>query len=126
MVEMLIATSVLLVAVIGAYSAQLASMQAVRQTTDRSAALTDLEACLEQVMATPAEQLPIPGSAFEHGQPVAAFEGLHLQEERIVVTYPGYVPAGTVPDPLTIVLTATWVDSSGRAGSQSLRSMKTR
>ncbi len=126
MVEMLIATSVLLVAVIGAYSAQLASMQAVRQTTDRSAALTDLEACLEQVMATPAEQLPIPGSAFEHGQPVVAFDGLHLQEEQIVVTYPGYVPSGTVPDPLAIVLTATWVDSSGRAGTQSLRSMKTR
>lgn len=126
MVEMLIAVGVLLVAVIGAYSAQLTSMQAVRLTTDRSTALTDLQACMEQVMAAPTEQLPVAGSAFEHGQPVAAFEELHLQEQRIVATYPGYVAPSTIPDPLTVVLTATWVDSAGRTGSQTLRSMRVR
>ena len=52
-------------------------------------------------METP-DLLPNAGSKYEHGVPIAAFEGLHLREQRIVATYPGYVTGGAVLDPLTM------------------------
>ena len=57
--------------------------------------------------------------------PCAEFDGLHLRDERLVVTYPGYT-AGSAPDPLPIVVTVSWSDFKGRARSLRLMSMKAR
>ena len=124
MLEMLIAISVLLVAVGGSYLSQVTSMGLIEQSRDRAQALMDLEACMQQVALLPSASLPVAGSAFEHGLPVAFYEGLHLPEQRIVATYPGFDPALEVPDPLQVVLTATWEDRMGREQSQRLRGMR--
>jgi hypothetical protein len=71
-------------------------------------------------------QIPVAGSPFEAGQPIAAFEGLHLKDERIVATYPGYTAGLAVPDPLQIVLTATWTDFRGRPRNMRIACLKTR
>ncbi|MGK0219247.1 MAG: prepilin-type N-terminal cleavage/methylation domain-containing protein [Planctomycetota bacterium] len=126
MIEMLIAIGVLLVAVGGSYVSQLTSMGVIEQSRDRAQALMDLEACMEQVVLLPSASLPVAGSSFEHGVPVAMYEGLHLSEQRIVVTYPEFDPALEVPDPLQVVLTATWEDRLGRSYSQRLRGMRVR
>jgi hypothetical protein len=72
------------------------------------------------------ENLPQAGSDFAHGQPVPFFEDLHLDQERIVATYPGYVPGGPVPEPLPVVLTITWRDFKGRPRTMQLASMRVR
>jgi hypothetical protein len=51
---------------------------------------------------------------------------LHLRDQRIVATYPGYTLGGSVPDPLPIVMTTTWTDRRGVQRSAVLRGMKTK
>ena len=126
MIEVIIAISVLLVAVVGAYSSQLASLGLVEQSRASTVAMTDLSACMEQVMASSAELLPLPGSDFAHGGSVAAFEDLHLRDERIVVSYPGYQLNAEVPNPLQILITASWTDNRGREHQETLSSLRAR
>ena len=126
MVELMVAISILLFAVAGAVASQVASQRLADTGAETSASMADLQACMEQVLLQPVETIPVAGSAFAANQPVAAFEGLHLTDERIVATYPGYVVGGTVPDPLEIVLTSTWRDHGGRTRTLRLACMKTR
>jgi hypothetical protein len=93
---------------------------------DTNIAMGDLQACMERLLIERLVNLPVPGSEFEAGQPVAGFTNLHLQNEVIVASYPGYVPGDPVPDPLTIVLTLSWLDAQGHTRLEVLRSMKTR
>lgn len=126
MVELSIAITVLLVAVLTAFEVQLASQRLVRTSRETNTAMADLQAAMEELLLLPKDDIPVAGSAFEVDQPIAAFEGLHLDDERIVATYPGYVLGGPIPDPLEIVLTETWTDHRGRQRTLQLSSMKTR
>lgn len=126
MVEVMVAIGVLLVAVVTAFGGQLTSFRLMSSSREDNAAIADLAACMEEVMLEPVAGLPVAGSPYEQDVPIAAFEGLHLRQQRIVATYPGYVAGGVVPDPLTIVLTATWRDSRGLARRLELRSLRVR
>ena len=126
MVEVMVAIGVLLVAVLTAFGSQLTSFRLMSSSREDNTAIADLAACMEEVMLETVDTLPVAGSRYEQGAPIAAFEGLHLREQRIVATFPGYVAGGAVPDPLTIVLTATWRDARGIARRLELRSLKVR
>jgi len=126
MVEVMVAIGVLLVAVVTAFGSQLTSFRLMSSSREDNTAIADLAACMEEVMLETVVTLPVAGSVYAHEASIAAFEGLHLREQRIVATYPGYVAGGPVPDPLTIVLTATWRDSRGLARRLELRSLKVR
>lgn len=126
LVELMIAISVLLITVAGAVSSEIASQRLLVTSTETSTAMTDLQACMEKLQLMAIEDIPIVGSEFEADQPVEAFEGLHLADQRIVASYPGYVVGQAVPDPLEIVLTLTWSDPQRRGRSLQLASMKTR
>lgn len=126
MVEVMIALGVLLVAVLGAFSSQAASSNLIRISREADLAMADLQACMEQALTLNTDDLPTEGSLFEEGQPVALYEGLNLEGETIVTTYPGYVAGQTVPDPLEIVLTLTWNDYGARTRTAILRSVKVR
>jgi len=126
LVEVMLALGVLLVAVLGAFSSQVASSNLIRTSRETDLALADLQACMEQALTLTTDDLPIPGSLFEDGQPVALYEDLNLEGESVVTTYPGYVVGQTVPDPLEIVLTLTWNDYGTRPRTVTLRSVKVR
>ena len=126
MVELMVAISILLFAVAGAVASQVASQRLTDTGVETSAAMADLQACMEQVLLRRLEDIPIAGSPFAADQPVAAFEGLHLTEERIVASYPAYTAGGTVPDPLEIVLTISWRDHGRRIRNLRLACMTTR
>ncbi|MCB9912110.1 MAG: type II secretion system protein [Planctomycetes bacterium] len=126
MVEVMIAIVVLLVAATAAFSSQMTSMRLVKQSREMGVALSDLQACMEAVRMRPVEQLPIAGSPFAHGVEVAAYHGLHLREERLIATYPGYTPGGAIPEPLPIVLTATWTDERGGQRTMRLQTVRAR
>ena len=126
MVEVMMALGIMLVAVLGAFSSQVASSNLIRISRESDLALADLQACMEQALTLSTDDLPIAGSPFEDGQPVALYEGLNLEGESIVTTYPGYVEGQTIPDPLEIVLTVTWNDYGTRLRTVALRSVKVR
>ena len=125
LVELMIAITVMMVAVLATFVTQLSSHNLMRTARDTNVAMGDLQAAIEQVLVFPCNQLPQPTGRFPNGQAIAAFDGLHLANERIVVTYPGYA-GGAIPDPLQIVLTLTFNDHAGRQRVLRLASMKTR
>ena len=126
MVEIMIAIAVLLIAVLGAFSAQMTSLNTIRQSRETDMAISDLQACMEQILAEPSAEIPISGSQFEADRPVAHYTSLNLSNEVLTPTYPGYSLGAEVPDPLEIVLTLDWLDFSGRQRQLELRSLKVR
>jgi prepilin-type N-terminal cleavage/methylation domain-containing protein len=126
LIELMIALTVLLVAVLGTVVTQLGSSALVVQSRETNRASADLTAAMEALLILPPDQIPTPGR-YPPGQSIAAFDDLHLANERIVPSYPGWA-GGTadVPDPLPIVLTLTFQDFKGRQRQMRLASMKTR
>lgn len=126
LIELMIAITVLTVAVLSTFITQISAHNLMRTSRETNTATADVQAAMEQLLLLPMNTIPIAGSAYVPGQPVAAFTGLHLRDETIVPTYPNYAGGPTVPDPLQIVLTITWSDFAGRQRILRLASMKTR
>ena len=116
---------VLLIASMGAFSAQIASLNLTKTSRETNIAMSDLQAAMERLLAEPAAELPQPDSPYEQGVPIEAFTDRNLRDEQMVATYPGYVAGGDTPDPLTIQLTVTWADFQGRPRQLQLSSMRT-
>ncbi len=120
----MVAIVVLLIATSAAFMSQLISMRMVDQSRDIGVAISDLEAALDQVRTSPIGSLAVPGSAYEHGGNIAQYDDLHLRNQRIVVSYPEYVQGNELPDPLRIVLTATWTNNRGGQRTESLQTAR--
>ena len=116
MVELMVAVGIMLVTVMAAFSGQLTSMGLVGSSRETTAAISDLQACMEQLLTLQLDEIPVPGSDYEADQPVAVYEERNLASERIVASYPGYVVGDPVPNPLSIVLTCTWTECHSPAG----------
>jgi len=125
LVEMMIASMVLVVAVLATFGSQLKARDLLDTARETQVATAELQAAMERILLLQIDRIPGPASLYADGQPIAAFENRNLDGERIVADYPGYA-GGTVPDPLPIVLTITWNDPRDRLRTLTLRSMKTR
>lgn len=126
LVEVMVAIGVLLVAVVSAFGSQLTSFRLMTTSREDNTAVSDLAACMEELLLVPIDALPIASSRFADGVSISGYEGLHLRDQRLVATYPGYTAGGAVPDPLEIALTATWRDQRGAARRIELHSLKVR
>ena len=124
--EVLVAVAILLVAVLGTLGTQITSHNLIRTTQETETATTDLQAAMERILMFSPDQIPIAGSPFQANQPIAMFNALHLRNEQMVPTYPGYVVGLPVPDPLQITLTVTWNDFRGRPRNMRLSCTRTR
>lgn len=125
-IELTITLVILVIVWGGALSSQLAASDLVQTGRQTAIASTDLQSCMDRILLEPIDSVPIAGSPFEADLPIALFEELHLDSERIVPNYPGYVPGTEIPDPLTIVLTITWRDFDGRQRTMQLATLRTR
>jgi type II secretory pathway pseudopilin PulG len=125
MVELMIAATILMIAVLSTFVAQIGSNNLLRVSRETNTGMADLETAMESVLLRPVDEIPIATSPFKPNVPIAAFTNLHLSGETIVPTYPGYA-GGTIPDPLEIVLTLRFKDFKGRQRTMQLASMKTR
>lgn len=121
LVEVTIAVTVLLVAVLSTFLSQISAHDLLRQARETNTATADLQATLERILTRGVEQIPI---QFPPGAELATSPS--LRDESIVAAYPGYAVGAAVPDPLTIVLTATWTDARGGARTLRLSTAKTR
>ena len=109
LVELVISAGVLLVVSLAGYSAQVRSNSLLDSSRTRAIAIADLESCMEDLLTSSTVLIP---AAFPDGASIPNYEDLHLTNERITPTYPG-LTGSNVPDPLQIVLTATWTTSTG-------------
>jgi len=124
LLELLVAATVMTMAVLGSLSAHAGSQNLTRSARETGRAVSDLQAAMEGLLLVPLEDVVDAAGPWAPGAPVAEFEGLHLRGERIVTTYPNY-DGGTVPDPLEVVLTVTWLDPRGGTRTLSLSTLKT-
>lgn len=123
MLELVVAIAILLVSTLAAFASQVKSHELMDSSRDSASAMTDLEVCIEELLTRTADEMPV---AFPPGDSVPGYDDLHLPAESIVPQYPGFVAGGAVPDPLEIVLTATWNDGRGRPQRATLATIKTR
>ena len=125
LVEVMLATDVLVVTLMAAVSGQMAALNLMRTTRENNTATAELTAAMEELSGLGIDSLPGAGSPTADGQPIAKFDGRALHNESVVATYPGYTP-GNVPNPLTIVLTLSWTDWAGRPARMHVATMKAR
>ncbi|MCY2961110.1 MAG: prepilin-type N-terminal cleavage/methylation domain-containing protein [Planctomycetota bacterium] len=126
LIELMIAITVLLVAVLCTFTSQLKSRDLLQTSRETTIAMAELQEAMERILLRPVDTIPIASSAYADGRPIAAYTDRNLSNEQIVPDYPGYTAGGPVPDPLPIVLTITWNDPRGRPRTKTLCSMKTR
>ncbi len=122
MIELMVAISVLLVAVLSTFSTQVTSLNLMNTSRETNTAVSELQTAMEDVVLLGVDSIL---SRYPADQSLPAYDDRALSAERIIPTYPG-VAAGVTPETLPIVLTITWNDFHGRPRSLVLRSMKTR
>ncbi len=105
LLELMFALTIMAVGVMAAFMSQMGSMSLMRTAEEQEVVLTDLQACVEEMLSLNPEDL--------------------LRDERIVATYPDYT-GGSVPDPLVIRLTASWTDFEGHPRTMDLVTAVTR
>jgi len=125
LLELLIAIAIASVVLLGVGVAQSVCFELGRTSQETLVATADLESAMEALTIVPLAELADPAGPYPSGRPMAEFEGLHLERERIVPTYPDLDGART-PDPLEIRLTLTFADHAGRPRSLAIASLKTR
>jgi hypothetical protein len=122
LLEVMIAISVLLIAVMAAMSTQVSSMNLIRASEESNTAVSDLHVAMEELLVTTqVANIPV---LFPAATPIPAFTNLNLGGETVVPTYPG-MGAGPVPDPLEVILTLTWNDWRGRPRQARVATMVT-
>ncbi|HUR29338.1 MAG TPA: hypothetical protein VM509_14210 [Planctomycetota bacterium] len=126
MIELSMGVVILVVSISAAISSQLLAHNLLRTSRETNLAMADLRGAMELALLLSPAALPIAGSEFESGTSIARFDDLHLANEAITATYPGYVAGNPVPDPLQVVLTIRWNDWQARARSMSLATLRTR
>lgn len=122
LLELMIAVVLLTFGVLSAFLGQITSLNLLRAARERNTAMSDVEACMELILAEPLEDIP---GTYPDGAPVPFYNDLHLTNQRVVPTYPNFA-GGVVPEPLEIVLDITWVDWRGRPQATRLASVRTR
>ena len=127
MIELLVAITVTTIAILGALSAESMCTKLNRTSHETNRATADVQSAMEELLLLPIASIPDPNrGGVAPGAAVPAYDDLHLPQEAVVATFPNYDGAGSVPDPLEVVLTVTWQDAAGRDRSLTVSSMKTR
>jgi prepilin-type N-terminal cleavage/methylation domain-containing protein len=123
MLELMIAVVLLAIGVLSAFYGQVSALNLLRSMRERNTAMSDLEACMERILAEPLDAIP---TAFPGDTPIEDYADLHLIGQQLTPSYPGFAGVGDVPEPLEILLTASWNDWRGRPQTIRLASVRTR
>ena len=125
LVELVVALSIASIVILGVGLTQAAAVELNRSSDETNRAVSDIRTAMEELLSLPLDEVPDVGGPFAPGIPVPAFSDLHLDGERLVVTYPNFA-GGSVPDPLEVLVTVTWNDFAGRMRSISMATLMTR
>lgn len=122
LVEVMVALSVLALALGYTMRVQGGAMALIESNQDSMTATADLQAAMEQVLLQTRDNIPV---NFPEGVPIAAFTNIHLPNQQIIPSYPD----GAGADPLEIQLTLTFTNMKHGTDvprAMTLFSMKTR
>ncbi len=117
-VEMIVAMAVLATGALIAFPTMLSFFDLSRTARDENIATHDLSSAAEDLIATPFSQIVV---SYPDGQPIPKFTDLHLNEQRVLVSYDD-----VAADPLVITLSATWSDHRGRDRREVFRCLRTK
>jgi prepilin-type N-terminal cleavage/methylation domain-containing protein len=123
LIELTVAIAILLVGALAAFATQVMSGQIIDSSEDVTVVISDLEACMEEMLLQPAGDMP---GLYPEGVEVPGYDGLHVRNEGIIPNYLNWADGDPLPDILEIELAATWLDSRGRIQRQSLVTAKAR
>jgi prepilin-type N-terminal cleavage/methylation domain-containing protein len=122
MLEVMVATTVLVTAAIGSGMAQMASHNLLRTSTETTLAVDELHNAMERVLLLPRRDLAISDGLYAPGQKIEAFNDHALADEQIAVTYPGAVVDQPPPESLEVQLAITWTTFDGHTRTLTLHS----
>ncbi len=126
LIELMMAVVILVVSICAAISSQVIAHNLLRTSRESNTALSDLQGAMELAILQNPAALPLAGSEFESGVAIPRFNNLHLRNQTVTATYPGYVVGAAVPDPLQVVMTIRWNDYLERPRTLSLATMRAR
>lgn len=113
LLELMIAITVMLIGVAAAFGGQVGTQSVIRQSRETQLALTQLEAVGEAVIAQVPQQLP-ESPDYGDGLVIDLPTEVPLRNLQLVCTYPDFVAGQEVPNPLEVLIAATWTDFEGR------------
>lgn len=134
LVELMVAITVLMIAVVGTVQAQLQALDLMRSSRESDVAMADLRAAMEELLLlSPAAIIAAdtgvgatPPLKYVEGAPITSWSDRNLRNERIVVDYANWNAGDLViADPLEIQLTSTWTTFKGGTRSLNLITKKT-
>lgn len=114
--ELMIAIGVMLVGLAAAFSGQISTTSLIQQSRDRQLALGYVEGVAESVATLPTGDLP-EHPDYGDGLVVPGTDSSGLPNLEVVCTYPDWDVGKPVPNPLEVVITATWTDRSRRTST---------
>jgi Tfp pilus assembly protein PilV len=123
LVEVMIAFTILTIAILGSLAAHISCVRLAESARETQIATADARSALEEILLLPSDQIP---SSYPADQELDAFHELHLEQESVAVHYPGYDGVGEVPDPLEVRVEIRWLDAAGRLRSLDLASLRAR
>jgi len=121
LVELMLVSSILLVAILALWQVYIASLGLVIQAKEKNIAVDDSRDVLEKIRCTAFAAIT---ANFPNGAdvPAATIGGFLLRDERIQVTYPNGINA----DPLQINIVITWTGQDKRAYGETFRTLRSR
>ena len=122
LVELLIAATILIIALGGSFTSHLSARGLMRESRDTDLAVGALRSNMERLQLMTIADLTRPAGAVVSGQPIVPVNGLPL--DQMVMTYetPGWTLGDPTPGVLNVRLRLDWTSSNGNPRSLSLRS----
>lgn len=118
LIELIISIALLAIGAMSIFHSCFSFGELGEMAHERNIAFFDLETALEDIRSTPFDQIV---DRYPDGSRIAKFDSLHLQRERITVTY-----RNPDRDPLLITATIEWLDPKGRPRTESMHTARTR
>jgi prepilin-type N-terminal cleavage/methylation domain-containing protein len=121
LVEVLIGATILVIAMLGGFSAHIAADKLTRESAEKEIARGILESAMQRVLHEGAAELAS-GDSYVPGEAIAVPETTLLEDAQLRLETPGFVLGDPVPTVLTVRLVLAWTADSGIARSLSLTS----
>jgi prepilin-type N-terminal cleavage/methylation domain-containing protein len=117
LVEVMVALTILAVVGLVAFPTMLSFVDLSDSARQENVGTHDLMSAVEDVISTPFTQVT---ATYPQGQAIPKYQGLHLQNESVVVTYDD-----PLADPLIVTLSLSYKDSKGRPWQGVFRCVRT-
>lgn len=119
MIEVLVATAILSITSLSAFSSHVASGKLLESSRDSDLGMEVLRSAMDRLLLISVADLTDAAGTYPIGQAMNLGDGV-LEDQTVVFTTPGFTPGDPTPAVLDLRLTLTWTDTGGRARTMTL------